>query len=276
MKIKMLSIVALGVSIGFGQAAVEERHRTEKSFPMTAGARRLIVDGVNDQIEVTGYNGNDVQVVVDERWRADSAEFLAEAKRDIRLDMSEQGGIVKLYVDGPFRNRNGYRNHGEQHYRVSFDFQVKVPMDAFLELRTVNGGSIKVNGSDGDFDIHNVNGGIEMRDLTGSGFVQTVNGGIKVGFRQNPRKECSFKSVNGAIDAEFQPALSADMQMKTFNGQMFTDFEVSTLPSVIPAGEVEGRKHIYRSDRFTRVRAGSGGPEFKFETLNGTIRIIKK
>src|SRR5258708_2691015 len=54
MKTKMLSIVALGVSIGFGQAAVEERHRTEKSFPMTAGARRLIVDGVNDQIAVTG------------------------------------------------------------------------------------------------------------------------------------------------------------------------------------------------------------------------------
>ena len=40
--------------------------------------------------------------------------------------------------------------------------------------------------------------------------------------------------------------------------------------------ETEDGKFIYRGDRSTGMRIGNGGPEFKFDTLNGSIRIINR
>ncbi len=271
MKYGAMALLAISVSL---HADVKDTKHEQRTFAMTGGERRLIVDGVNDSITVTGYSGNTVEVTVDGTWQADDDRYLADAKRDVKVDMTQSGNTVKLYVDGPFRDRNGPRNHGERHYNVHFDFNVKVPMDAYLELRTVNGGSVKVQGSDGDFDVHNVNGGIDLKDMTGSGMVNTVNGPINVSFRQNPRKDCKFKTVNGGIDVVFSSALSANLTMKTFNGQVYSDFDVVTLPLQQATVEQEGMKKIYSRDRLMRVRAGNGGPELQFDTLNGTIRLM--
>ena len=149
-------------------------------------------------------------------------------------------------------------------------------VNALLDLRTVNGGDVRVEKSDGDFQLRNVNGAIEMSDAGGSGSVKTVNGGIKVSFRQNPKAPCSFKTVNGEIAAYFQPNLSADFRLKTLNGDAYTDYELAALPGILPAAGQQGLRHIYRTDRQVRLRSGSGGPEHEFETLNGAIRILKR
>jgi hypothetical protein len=103
-----------------------------------------------------------------------------------------------------------------------------------------------------------------------------VNGRISVVFSKNPTKDSSFKSVNGTIEASFRPGLSADVRVKTFNGHAYTDFDATPLPSLTPVSERREGKFIYRSDRSTGLRIGSGGPEFKFDTLNGSIRIINR
>jgi hypothetical protein len=64
--------------------------------------------------------------------------------------------------------------------------------------------------------------------------------------------------------------------VKTFNGHAYTDFDATPLPSLTPVSERREGKFIYRSDRSTGLRIGSGGPEFKFDTLNGSIRIINR
>ena len=61
---------------------------------------------------------------------------------------------------------------------MTYDFEIKVPAATFLRLGTVNGGDIRVENTTGDFDVGNVNGGIEMREVAGSGLVHTVNGKI--------------------------------------------------------------------------------------------------
>lgn len=274
---KRIALAGLLLFAACSWADVEERNTTQRSFSTAAGARKLIVDGINDRIEVTGYNGNDVQVVVNEHWRADSSEYMAEARRDVKLDMTQEGNNVKLYVDGPFRCRNGCdHERGRNHYSVSFDFVVKVPQDTALELKTVNGGHIRVENSSGDFDIQNVNGGIELSAMAGSGNVHTVNGGIKVSFRENPKKDSSFKTVNGGIEVEFQPNLAADFSVKTFNGSIYTDFDFTGLPGLAPVAERDGNRTVYRSDRLANVRVGAGGPSHKFDTLNGTVRILRR
>jgi len=138
------------------------------------------------------------------------------------------------------------------------------------------GGDVRVESTTGDFDVANVNGGIEMREVAGSGPVHTVNGKISVLFARNPAKNCSFKTVNGSIETSFRPGLAADVRVKTFNGQAYTDFDVIPLPALSPVSERRDGKFIYRTDRSTGLRIGNGGPEFNFDTLNGSIRIINR
>src|SRR5262249_42802603 len=95
-------------------------------------------------------------------------------------------------------------------------------------------------------------------------------------FARNPTAKSSFKTVNGSIETSFRPNLSADVLLKTFNGAAYTDFAVTSLPAAAPAPERRNGKFIYRGNTFTGMRIGSGGPEFKYDTLNGSIRIIKR
>jgi len=156
---------------------------------------------------------------------------------------------------------------------VQFDFTVRMPRNAALRLCTINGGDVMVSGTQGDFDVSNVNGLIDMRQVAGSGRAHTVNGPVTVTFTANPKQPSSFKTVNGNVDILFLDGLSADLSMKTFNGGLFTDFDVQPLANTVAAaGERRNGRFVYRANEFTRVRVGGGGPQITFETLNGNVR----
>lgn len=250
----------------------ENQETIRRSFDVSsaANAKKLLVDNFNGFIHVNGYSGKQVQVTVEKHIRAESNEAMAEAQRDVKLDMSQQGNFVRLYQDGPFRNHSrGDRYYG---YHVDFDFEIQVPSDTELVLKGFNQ-EIQVKKTAGDFDIHGFNGGIDMEDVSGSGSVQTFNGKVKVAFSKNPARETHFKTFNGSVDAYFQPTLDADLHFKTFHGGIYTDFDVNALSS----GESQNGKFIYRSShRMTAGRTGKGGPELSFDTFNGSIRLHSK
>ena len=250
----------------------ENRETIRRSFDVSsaANAKKLLVDNMNGFIHVNGYSGKEVQVTVEKHIRGESNEAMAEAQRDVKLDMSQQGNFVRLYEDGPFRNHSrGDRYYG---YHVDFDFEVQVPSDTELILKGFNQ-EIQVKKTAGDFDIHGFNGGIDLEDVSGSGSVQTFNGKVKVAFGKNPARETHFKTFNGSVDAYFQPTLDADLHFKTFHGGIYTDFEVNALSS----GESKNGKFVYRSShRMTAGRTGKGGPELSFDTFNGSIRLHSK
>jgi len=156
------------------------------------------------------------------------------------------------------------------------DFQIQVPATTDLKLRTVNDGEIKVQGVAGSYAVSNVNGGIEMLNVAGSGRVRTVNGGVKVTFRENPQTNSEYASLNGNVELYFKENLAADFRFKTFNGGVHTDFPMTALPAHAPTEERRNGKFIFRSDRYTGGRVGSGGPEIKVENFNGEIRVLER
>ena len=119
----------------------------------------------------------------------------------------------------------------------------------------------------------NVNGGIELREIAGAGSARTVNGKVQVWYSGAPKAACSFKTVNGRVEVYFPPSLAADMQFKPLNGGVYTAFPVNYLPRAAGTAERRDGKFVYRASRATSVRAGAGGPELKFETLNGDIQV---
>lgn len=255
---------------------LNEEQTLRKTFDVSSGSgpRRLLVDNISGSIHVTGSGGSQVQVVVQQHIHADSNEAVTEARRDVKVDMSQQGNYVRLYEDGPFRSHNGdYRGDNYYGYRVDFDYEIQVPYDTEMDLKTVNHGDISVKKTTGDYTIHGLNGPIDMEDVSGSGSVRTLNGKVKVTYSKNPAKNTEFRTLNGTLDIYFQPGLNADLRFKKLNGGIYTDFEVSALPLPGASGGDQNGRWVYRSDRTMSGRAGKGGPEFSFETLNGSIKL---
>ncbi|MDX2150184.1 MAG: hypothetical protein SFV54_05580 [Bryobacteraceae bacterium] len=275
---RFVTIVAvLGCAVA--AEAATKRDTITRSFTTAGSAgRQLEIDNIFGSIEVVGHSGQTIEMVAEQKTSAPNDAKLAEALRDVRLDITQAGNAVKVVVDGPFRQPNGRVNWSSDRYdyEVHFDFTLKVPMETALKLKTVNSGFVRVTNVVGDFEVRNVNGRIEMKDVAGAGSATTVNGPVKASFTKLPGGAVRFKTVNGELEAVFPDGLGADVSVKTFNGETYTDFDVTTLPGKgFTADERQGQR-VWRRDRAGHLRIGPGGPEMNFETLNGDIRILKR
>jgi hypothetical protein len=256
----------------------EEKISRTLRFGPGAVEGRLEVSTISGNIRVVGYDEDEVDVVVRKTVRAETAADADAAEAAVGLEMAETAGAVRLL--GHVEEQPGCdwetitRRRTRPRYHVAFDFDVRVPRRTRLRLCTVNGGAVHVVGTVGDFEIDNVNGGITLSGMRGSGRAETVNGAVSAEFAENPKAASSYKSVNGDLDVIFQRTLSANLLMKTFNGALFTDFDVTPLPT--PASGVERRNGmtVYRGSRFTGYRVGKGGPEITLDAFNGSIRIV--
>jgi hypothetical protein len=258
---------------------VRDEEKIQKSFTLPAGHKSLEIDNIWGSIEVVGDTTDKVDLDVQRTNRAESKEKLELARKEVTLDITQQEGALKFYVNGPFRCQcddcNHRHNRDDDGYAVKMDFKVHVPRDIEIKVKTVNEGRVKVSNVNGNFLVRNVNGDIEMENIAGSGTARTVNGPVIVSFSQNPRENSDFKTVNGKVELRFQHDLSADFRFKTFNGGIYSDFQVTTLPVHAIQEENRGGKRVYRADRFTGARVGAGGPEIQMENLNGDIRILE-
>lgn len=256
----------------------EEIQKTLK-FEDPSKLRELQVDNIFGSIKVEGTSGQEVQLVAYKTIKGRTKEKIQKAKEEVKLDITEDGNTIDLYVDGPFRCRDdrgkwkGWRDPG---YEVHYDFELKVPYKTNIYLKTVTEGHITVKNVEGEFEVKNVNGRIEMTDVAGAGEAHTVNGKVRVIFTQNPKSDCSFHTINGNIEVSFRENLSADFRLKTFNGDALSDFPVSYLPSRPATQDRKKGKYVYKSDRFIGARVGKGGPEIKMDTLNGDILIASR
>ena len=256
---------------------IDEKETIQKTFNVGGGPHKLLVDTISGYVHVTGYSGSEVRVTIDKHILADYKEAVAEAKQKISMDMSQQGSYVRLYEDGPFRTNNGTNYRGDDYYgfRVLWNCDIEVPTDTEAIVKAVNHGDIVVKKTTGDYDIHGLNGGIVMEDVSGAGSVNTLNGKVKVTYTKNPSKATTYHTLNGSVDVYFQGTPDADLHFKKLNGEIYTDFELTMLPNSGSSSDRDGR-WVYRSNREISGRAGKGGPQLSFETLNGSIRLHSK
>ena len=285
MKSKCIYGMAIIAVLSFGLALARENtsERIEESFRFAnpQAENLLVVDNVWGDIVVTGCDGQEVHIKAVKSVSARSNDAREEIDKEVYLDIDREDDRLELYVDGPFRDEEGRsRRRGRRwsrHYEVRYDFDIQVPRGTYIKLNTVNDGEIRVRDVAGDYDIHNVNGGIEMEKIGGSGEVYTVNGDVNIDFVKNPMKNSRFGSLNGEVRLYFLPSLSADFYLKTFNGEIYSDFPVSYLPLKTESRSEKKRSgYVYKVNRQTAVRAGEGGPEIKLDGFNWDVFILEK
>ena len=233
---------------------------------------------------------------VRETVRAASPARVAQARREETLQASQEGGLVRFYVDGPFRcdcvrgwcsddeekssstdcrkGHGAFRSDNDEPYEVSYDFELTVPAQTDLTLHTVNRGDITVEGVGGVFTVRNVNGEIRLERVSGSGSARTVNGGVTVDLTRGPADSWRLTTINGDVELRLPPSAGVDARVETMNGEAWSDFPYTQLPPAAATRHERDGRWVYRREG-SRLRLGPGGPQVALETLNGDIRIRK-
>src|SRR5260370_22576176 len=189
MKLHIPSISPMTLNESERDLPMHEEETIQKSFSMAGVEHKsLEIDNVWGSIEVVGTNSDQAQLMVKKSVRAESREKLEQARKEVTLDITEQTGSLKLYVNGPFRCHcdDGCGRREFEGYIVKMDFQLQVPRDIDIKLKTVNEGRVLVGDINGNFVVRNVNGDVAMDNFARSGTVHTVNGPVKVSFLCNP------------------------------------------------------------------------------------------
>jgi len=260
-----------------GQPATVKAHLVSGSITVTAGSGSQVV--IESQEPKDGDRGRGPLGAV---IRSQIQSAMGGGDRD--RDNSIPPGMHR--IDTGARGFNVEEDHNVVTVVPEFggwgmNLVIQVPVNTSVELKTVNGGHIDVTGVNGDLDIENVNGAVTLKNVSGSVSAHTVNGSLTVGLdKVTPDKPMSFSSLNGRVDVTLPADTKARLRLKTTNGAVYSDFDVKTEPDnskpVIEDARGQGGRYRIRTDRGVYGSINGGGPEYSFQTMNGTILIHKK
>lgn len=268
--------------------AQNHTEKINKEFTVAGDASRQVLALYNifGSVEVQGYAGDKVVLEVTKTIKASDGAQLETAKKEIQLGFIQRNDSIIVYTSGPHDsrpstgNRNERRgvnsnwdNHPKYHY--SLDYTLKVPAKLNVHVNTVNGGKVTIADVTGRLHAYNVNGGVSIRNAKGATDARTVNGNVDATYASSPAGPSSYHTINGKITATYPPDIAADLHFKSFHGELFTDFpKAEVLPTQVTKNKQNnGGGTQYKLTKGTAVRLGKGGPDLRFETLNGDVTI---
>lgn len=200
------------------RAADDESHgstaRVQFSDAARPGTLRLSLPWA--EARITGTDGREVIVTstLDQKGHNEvDHEGFRRLDEDVTFELTEKDNVATITIAGD----NMWAAHGAE-------FEIKVPRNTNLVIRTEAGGDIEVNGVEGDLDINSMNGEVTLRDIVSSAVVNTMNGEISASFKQAPTKTVSLSSMNGEIDLRLPADTKANLRMRTHNGSIRTNF----------------------------------------------------
>jgi hypothetical protein len=283
MKPLFLLLLSLWLWLPSGCLQAQDRQQTEqikREFTLTGPAQSstLALYNIFGSVTVEGYDGKTIVVEATKTIRADNAQLLAQGQQEAQPGFLQRHDSLVVYVQGPQDSRprrNNWHNSHEVPYSYEFDFVVKVPAAMHVTVSTVNGGKVLVTDVSGPLQAHNVNGAVTIRNAREATQVRTVNGDVSVSYAAAPTQPASYQTINGDISVSYPAGVSADLYFKTMHGELYTDFpQTELLPvRVTQNRQADGNGTKYKLNKDTALRLGKGGPDYRFETLNGDVTI---
>lgn len=188
--------------------------RVKFSDPAKPGTLRLALPWA--EARITGTDGQEVIVTssLDQKGKAEvDDEGFRRLDQEVTFELVEKDNVALITVAGD----NVWATHGAE-------FEIKVPRNTNLIIRTEIGGDLDVDGVEGDLDISCMNGEINLRDIVSSAVVNSMNGEISASFKRAPVKAVSLSSMNGEIELRLPGDTKANLRMRTHNGSIRTNF----------------------------------------------------
>lgn len=286
-------LLVMNLPIEAKQKLTETEFITETlTFNSNSSDKLLRVFNVYGSIDVEGYDGDEVRVEAINKVSANSAQLIDEGLAEIGLNFVQQGDELLVYLDSPFtyiddetgkiwhsdtcwKHDDCSRKHKRKAYRYHMNIKVKVPKNTNLDISTINNGDITITDIDAKkLSVNNINGAIDMVDVAGKTYVNAINKDINIYYSKNPNEDSVYESINGDINISFAGEPDAEVVYQTMHGDMYTAFDVAMMAPLVQQSSKQKEHGIqYKLDANSRLKIGDGGPEYRFETLNGDIKL---
>ncbi len=226
-------------------AVAEVTQEFHKIVPLSANGR-VSLSNINGDVEITGWNRNEVQI--DAVKTARDQQRLDEARIDVNAS-SDSVEIETHYPSHLFNN-----NPASVHYTLH------VPQSARIEKIDLVNGALTVQKVTGEISANLVNGKLRASDLEGTADLATVNGPIEADYNSLKNvREIKLKSVNGSVDLQLPQSPNADVSASSVNGSISTDFPLTV------KGHWVGKN--------MSGTLGNGGVHVELNNVNGSIHV---
>jgi len=233
-------------------AAASEK-RVHKTVPLDSGGI-LSINTHNGSITVTTWNeaSADIDAVIEP---GDMAYAEDVQKTEIRIS----GSPSSVRVESDYSAVPGHVSwFGVSHSNPPVRYTIKMPATARLEIDDHNA-RVRITGLRGDAEVHSHNGSIELADFSGAANIETHNGDVRVAYTRF-EKGSSFQTHNGTLDIRLPAA--ARFHLNADGHHLGFDSEFPLLAQRMREGRYVGD-------------VNGGGPELRFSTHNGSLRLKK-
>lgn len=248
---------------------VESTEPFSRTFPVGKGAI-LMLSNVAGNIQVTAGSSDRIEVEARKHAWGQNAEQAKQRLADALIETYATGNRVELRVEGD--ERRGARGN-------DVEFNVKVPADTAVDVRTVSG-DIRVTNVKGEVRVQGVSGNVGLEGTTRVATVKTVSGGITIN-NAGADAQLSLSTVSG--DLLVQALNSRALDVNTINGDVHItgwsgdraqirtlDGDLDLQASLVKGGRYEVDSH---SGNINLSLPEQPGFELEAHTFNGRIRV---
>jgi Toastrack DUF4097 len=281
-----LALSACDISIGAADYSVRE----EKTFTVT-GAARVTLSTFDGNIEVRGWDRNEVAVEVEKRGpdQATVERILVKAAQD--------GNAITVEVPKPSPLvTTSFRRTPSASLVVSVPAQSAVVArsgDGAVTVRRVEGavevdtddGNVRIEGAKGGIAVRTGDGAVDARQIEGRARIETGDGSVRA---EGAFSGLSLETRDGSVDvaASAGSAVESDWLVTTGDGNIRLELPDS-LDADLDALTADGRVEIDRTggqgaeardgdDRAResfRGKVGAGGKTVKVRSGSGSIAV---
>ena len=226
------------------------------SFELADGGR-IVLENINGDVEVTGGDGKQVEIIAVKR--AGSQEYLD----GIEIEIEHSADTIRIetrHPDSGIKRMFSWGGDGSG----SVHYTLKVPAGANLDgVESVNG-DVSIAGVDGVIRAGTVNGAVTVSDIASDANLETVNGSVNASFRRlGGQQKANCESVNGKVTVTLPADTSASVTAETINGGINgDDFGLKVNKGFI-GRDLEGE-------------IGDGSARLSLDTVNGAIKIRRQ
>jgi hypothetical protein len=267
---KKAIFIILVIAVMSPGAPVQAQDTFTVNFSDPSRPGLLKVSLFNGAITVKSHTGRDV--IIDAKGGGDRRRRSAPSTTPDGLRRIDSNGN-----DLSIEEQNNVMTVVARNFSRSGDLEIQVPSRTNLNLTTMNGGDIVVDGVEGEIEVTNTNGGVVLNNVSGAVVAHSMNGRVLATLREAlPDKAMSFSSMNGNIDITLPGTTKANLKIRSDNGASYSDFDIQLRPNAAPTvedGRNRGGRIRIQTDRTITGSINGGGPDIDLRTFNGNIYI---
>lgn len=153
--------------------------------------------------------------------------------------------------------------------RKSGGAEIFLPKSQNVSVTNTWDGDIYIEGFSGEVEANaNLNGGLNLTNLSGPITAYSLNEGIQVEFDNiNQDSPILIRTTNGEIDVTLPASTAANLELSSWNGDVYSNFNLKR-------PDKDGLKSI--SGKNIKGAINNGGVDITLKSTNGNIYLRKK